>query len=421
MTTKEETIIETLIENNNQNQKSSSQRWKMAIILGGLSAFGALSIDMYLPAFPEIANEFQASPSLVQMSLTLFLIGMCVGQLFLGPLSDMIGRRKPLLIGLLSYGIVSLLCIWSPSIWMFLLLRFFQGLTASAGLVISRAVVRDLYVGTELTRFFSLLALVNGLAPIIAPIMGAQLLGFAPWQGVFIVLSIIGLAMFGIVAFGLPDTLPDENRAQSGVRPAMLSYSRILRDRTFMGYAICQGLVFASMFAYISGSSFIVQNIYHGTATTFSVIFAINGIGIMLASQVTGRLAGRFSERTLFKTGLIMSASGGGLLFIAFLNQAPLYVILIPLFFVVSSVGVVATAGFSLAMESQGKSAGSAAAVLGVISLALGGIVAPFVGIAGEYTVVPLGIITTLCGIGALSCYYFFVGTTSALRKENSY
>ncbi|WP_072335960.1 multidrug effflux MFS transporter [Thermoactinomyces sp. DSM 45891] len=393
----------------------------MAIILGGLSAFGALSIDMYLPAFPEIANEFQASPSLVQMSLTLFLIGMCVGQLFLGPLSDMIGRRKPLLIGLLSYGIVSLLCIWSPSIWMFLLLRFFQGLTASAGLVISRAVVRDLYVGTELTRFFSLLALVNGLAPIIAPIMGAQLLGFAPWQGVFIVLSIIGLAMFGIVAFGLPDTLPDENRAQSGVRPAMLSYSRILRDRTFMGYAICQGLVFASMFAYISGSSFIVQNIYHGTATTFSVIFAINGIGIMLASQVTGRLAGRFSERTLFKTGLIMSASGGGLLFIAFLNQAPLYVILIPLFFVVSSVGVVATAGFSLAMESQGKSAGSAAAVLGVISLALGGIVAPFVGIAGEYTVVPLGIITTLCGIGALSCYYFFVGTTSALRKENSY
>ncbi|WP_093292695.1 multidrug effflux MFS transporter [Thermoactinomyces sp. DSM 45892] len=381
----------------------------MAIILGGLSAFGALSIDMYLPAFPEIANEFQASPSLVQMSLTLFLIGLCVGQLFLGPLSDMIGRRKPLLIGLLSYGIVSLLCIWSPSIWMFLLLRFFQGLTASAGLVISRAVVRDLYVGTELTRFFSLLALVNGLAPILAPIMGAQLLGFMPWQGVFVVLCIIGLSMFGIVVCGLPDTLPAENRAQSGVRPALLSYSRILRDRTFMGYALCQGLVFASMFAYISGSSFIVQNIYHGTATTFSIIFAINGVGIMLASQVTGKLAGRFSERALFKTGLITSASGGGLLFIAFLNQAPLYVILIPLFFVVSSVGVVSTAGFSLAMESQEKSAGSAAAVLGVISLTLGGIVAPFVGMAGEYTVVPLGIITTLCGMGAMGCYYFFV------------
>ncbi|WP_131849090.1 multidrug effflux MFS transporter [Baia soyae] len=393
----------------------------MAIILGGLSAFGALSIDMYLPAFPEIANEFHASPSLVQMSLTLFLIGMCVGQLFTGPLSDMIGRRKPLLIGLLSYGIISLLCIWSPSIWMFVLLRFFQGLTASAGIVISRAVVRDLYVGTELTRFCALLALVNGLAPILAPIMGAQLLSFAPWQGVFIVLSIIGLGMFGIVAWGLPDTLPAENRAQSGVRPAVLSYARILRDRTFMGYAICQGLVFAAMFAYISGSSFMVQNIYHGTATTFSIIFAINGVGIMIASQITGKLAGRFSERSLFKAGLIMSASGGGLLLIAFLNQAPLYVVLIPLFLVVSSVGVVSTSVFSLAMESQGKSAGSAAAVLGVIALVLGGVVAPFVGIAGEYTVVPLGIITTLCGIGSLSCYYFFIGTTSALQKENSY
>ncbi|MDQ0417103.1 DHA1 family bicyclomycin/chloramphenicol resistance-like MFS transporter [Croceifilum oryzae] len=393
----------------------------MAIILGGLSAFGALSIDMYLPAFPEIANEFHASPSLVQMSLTLFLIGMCVGQLFMGPLSDMIGRRKPLLIGLLSYGIVSLLCIWSPSIGMFVLLRFFQGLTASAGLVISRAVVRDLYVGTELTRFFSLLSLINGLAPIIAPIMGAQLLGFAPWQGVFIVLSIIGLAMFGIVVWGLPDTLTLENRAVSGVRPALLSYSRILRDRTFMGYALCQGLVFASMFAYISGSSFMVQNIYHGTATTFSIIFAVNGVGIMIASQITGKLAGRFSERSLFKAGIIMSASGGGVLLVAFLNQAPLYVILVPLFFIVSSVGVVATAGFSLAMENQGKSAGSAAAVLGVISLTLGGLVAPFVGIAGEYTVVPLGIITTICGICSLSCYYFFVGTTSTLRKGNSY
>lgn len=396
-------------QNQNQQIQTTSKRLWMAIILGGLSAFGPLSIDMYLPAFPEIASEFHTSPSLVQMSLTLFLIGMCVGQLFIGPLSDVIGRRKPLVIGLFLYGIVSLFCIWSPSIWMFVLLRFLQGLTASAGIVISRAVVRDLYVGSELTKFFALLALINGLAPILAPIIGAQLLHVFPWQGVFVVLSIIGLLMFAVVGWSLPETLSTKRRAQSGIRPALMTYYRILQDRIFIGYALSQGLVFAGMFAYISGSSFIVQNIYGGSATTFSFIFAMNGIGIMIASQVTGRLAGRFSEQSLFVTGLGLSALGGVLLLVLLLLQAPLYAVLVPLFFVVSSVGIVSTAGFSLAMQNQGKSAGSASAILGITSLILGGVVAPLVGIAGEQTAVPLGIITTFCGCSALACYVFFI------------
>lgn len=403
--------IEALTDQQNQNRQiqSTSKRLWMAIILGGLSAFGPLSIDMYLPAFPEIASEFQTNPSFVQMSLTLFLIGMCVGQLFIGPLSDMIGRRKPLLIGLSLYGLASLFCIWSPSIWTFVLLRSLQGLTASAGIVISRAVVRDLYVGSELTKFFALLALINGLAPILAPIIGAQLLHIFPWQGVFVVLSIIGIIMFVIVGLGLPETLLTERRAQSGIQAAVMTYYRILQDRIFVGYALSQGLVFASMFAYISGSSFIIQKIYNGSATTFSFIFAMNGLGIMIASYVTGRLAGRFTERSLFVVGLGLSAFGGVALLVLLLNQAPLYAVLVPLFFVVSSVGIVSTAGFTLAMQNQGKSAGSASAILGITSLILGGVVAPLVGIAGEQTAVPLGIITTLCGLGAVGCYHFFI------------
>ncbi len=178
---------------------SRSKRLWMAVVLGSLAAFGPLSIDMYLPAFPDLARDFHTSPTLVQFSLTFFLLGLSSGQLLAGPLSDVFGRRKPLLIGLIIYFVVSLLCVFSPSIWLFILLRLIQGLAASAGVVISRAIVRDLYAGSELTKFYALLALVNGLAPILAPIVGAQLLKMISWNGLFVIISVIGLIMFFVV------------------------------------------------------------------------------------------------------------------------------------------------------------------------------------------------------------------------------
>jgi MFS transporter, DHA1 family, multidrug resistance protein len=399
---------------NDLNVISKSQRLWMACVLGTLAAFGPLSIDMYLPALPNLAKDFQTNPSLVQLSLTFFLLGLAFGQLVAGPISDVVGRRKPLLIGLITYFVVSLLCVFSPSIWTLIVLRLIQGLAGSAGIVISRAIVRDLYSGRELTKFFALLALINGVAPILAPVVGAQLLKFVPWQGVFIILSIVGLVMFFVVLFGLPETLSAERKSAGGVQNTFIIFRNLILDRSFIGYALVQGLVFAAMFAYISGSPFVVQNIYGASPQMFSLIFAINGIGIMIASQTTGRLAGWIHESKLLVFGLGMSSIGGIILLILQLLHTSLIFILLPLFFVVSSVGVVNTAGFSLAMQKQGKSAGSASALLGVLSLAFGGLVAPLVGIGGGHSALPMGIVIVGAGMGAVLSYVFLVP-----RKHN--
>ncbi|MEH7255012.1 multidrug effflux MFS transporter [Neobacillus niacini] len=386
----------------------------MAVVLGSLGAFAPLSIDMYLPALPILADYFQTSPSFIQLSLTFFLLGISFGQLFAGPISDIRGRRKPLLIGLIIYFIVSILCVFSPSIWTFILLRFIQGLAGSFGMVISRAIVRDLYSGTELTKFFALLSLVNGAAPILAPVAGALLLRFIPWQGIFIVLGVIGFIMFFVVLFGLSETLPDEKRVNAGIKNTLRTFQKLIGDRGFIGYALSQGLVSATMFAYISGSPFVVQSIYGASPETFSLIFAINGIGIMIASQLTGRLSVRFRESKLLAFGLALSVFGSLVLLILLLLEAKLWLIMIPLFFVVSSVGVVNTASFSLAMQEQSKNAGSAAALLGVLSLSIGGITSPLVGIGGDQSALPMGLVIACASIGAVLIYVFLV-----LKKTN--
>jgi DHA1 family bicyclomycin/chloramphenicol resistance-like MFS transporter len=385
---------------------SGSKRIWMAIVLGSLAAFGPLSIDMYLPALPALARDFHTSPALAQLSLTFFLLGLSSGQLVAGPLSDVLGRRKPLIIGLIIYFIVSFFCTYSPSIWLLVFFRLFQGLAGSAGIVISRAIVRDLYSGSELTKFFSLLALVNGLAPILAPLVGAQLLKWVSWKGLFFVLSAIGLIMFVVVLFGLPETLQKERRSSGGLKNTILTFRSLILDKIFIGYALAQGLVFASMFAYISGSPFVIQNIYGASAQIFSFIFAVNAVGIMIAGQTTGRLAGRIQESRLFVFGLGMSFIGGIVLLILIVLQASLYLLLVPLFFVVASVGVTNTAGFSLAMQKQGKNAGSASALLGVLSLALGAFAAPLVGLGGENTAMPMGIVIVCAGFGAVLSYF---------------
>ena len=393
-----------------------SRRLWMAIVLGTLAAFAPLSIDMYLPALPDIAKEFHTTPSLVQLSLTFILLGLSLGQLLAGPISDVRGRRKPLLIGLIIYFVASLLCAFSQSIWGLIILRFIQGMAGSAGIVISRAIVRDLYSGSELTKFFSLLALVNGVAPILAPIVGGQLLRIVPWQGVFMVLSVIGLVMFLVVLFGLPETLPNDSRSLGGIKNTLTTFQKLFFDRSFIGYALSQGLVFAAMFAYISGSPFVLQNIYGASPQIFSLIFAINGIGIIISSQITGRLAGRISERKLFVAGLCIAFIGAITLLTMLLLNAGLYAILLPLFFVVSSVGVVSTSGFSLAMQDQGKSAGSASALLGVLSLIFGGGVAPLVGL-GDNPAISMGIVIAIASVGSILSYIFLV----ARRQYKSY
>jgi DHA1 family bicyclomycin/chloramphenicol resistance-like MFS transporter len=298
-------------------------------------------------------------------------------------------------------------------------LRFIQGLAASAGIVIARAIVRDLYSGSELTKFFSLLALVNGVAPIAAPVIGSQLLHVAPWQGTFVVLSLIGLVMFFVVFYGLTETLPNELRSEGGIKNTLTTFKNLLLDRSFIGYALSQGLIFAAMFAYIAGSPFVLQDIYGVSPQKYSLIFAINGIGIVISSQITGRLAGHISERKLFVSGLVIAFIGAITLLMMLILNAGLYTILFPLFFVISSIGIVSTSGSSLAMQNQGKTAGSASALLGVLMLFLGGIVASLVGI-GTNPAISMGIVITIVSIGSILSYMFLSPRKQHVSKQNS-
>lgn len=374
----------------------------IAFVLGALSAFGPLSIDMYLPSLPTLADNLHTTTSLAQLGLTACLLGLAVGQIVAGPLSDVRGRRGPLVISLILYAAASLLCVFAPNIGMLIALRFIQGLTGSAGIVISRAVARDLYSGKELTRFFSLLMLVNGVAPIAAPVLGGVILNFVSWRGVFMVLCVVGVAMLIAVVLGLPETLPTNRRASGGLKQTLGTLGHLFADRRFMGYALSQALITGAMFAYIAGSPFVLQDIFGVSPQTYSIIFAVNGLGIVLFSQLTGRLVGRFSERQLLLSGLVIAAVAGiSLLTVAF-TGGQLFAVLVPLFFVVSCVGIVSTTTTSLAMQSQQRSAGSASAMLGLLPLLLGSIASPLVGLGSGTTPVPMAVVIAIAEVSAL-------------------
>ncbi|HBV87182.1 MAG TPA: MFS transporter [Desulfosporosinus sp.] len=384
---------------------SKKLRYWIAFVLGSLAAIGPLSIDMYLPSLPSLTTDLNTSASLAQLSITACLLGISLGQLLMGSISDIRGRRIPLLIGLIAFTAASLLCAISTSIGGLIALRFIQGVMGSAGMVISRAMVRDLYSGAEMMKFISLLMLVNGLGPIMAPIAGGQLMQFTSWRGIFVTLAITGLAMFLAVFFGLKETLPVKSRSTGGFSKTLNTYRELISDRNFIRYALPQGFVTAAMFAYISGSPFVIQTIYGASPQVFSLIFALNGLGIILAGQITGRLAPRVEGVRLYAGGLTLAAVSSIVLLLAILFKASLPVVLIPLFFVVSCVGVVGTAGAALAMENYGHAAGSASALLGLLSFIFGAFVAPLVGIGGSNNAVPMGIIIVICDVGALLIY----------------
>ena len=371
------------------------RRGRLVWILAPLSAFGPLSIDMYLPALPSMARDLDASASVAQLSLTACLAGLAAGQLLAGPLSDALGRRRPLLVGVACYAAASALCVAAPDIWALLALRLLQGLAGAAAIVIARAMVRDLYEGNELARFFALLLMVSGAAPIAAPIIGAQLLRFTSWRGVFAVLAVIGAALFMVAACWLPETLPAARRHRGGVRGLLRDGGRMLTDRQFTGYALASGLAFGAMFAYISGSPFVLQAKFGISPQLFSLIFAINGLGIIGAGLLSRRLIGRRSPRELLTVGLTGSAGGGIVL------GTGLPVILPALFVMVASVGFILPNATALALARYASQAGSASAVVGVAQFAIGAAAAPLVGIAGPHTDLPMAVVICLLGVSA--------------------
>lgn len=390
------------------NSLTKTKRLQIAFLLGSLSLLGLFTIDTYLPAFPTIVEQFHTNASLVQVSLTTCLLGLAFGQLIIGPMSDVQGRRKPLLTFLGLYLLSSLICAITPNIYMLIGARFIQGFAAAGGLVISRAVVRDLYSGRELTKFFATLMLIGNLGPIVAPIIGGAILSFANWKVVFLVLTCVGIILTLVVAFKLEETLPVEKRVPSNIKKVVSNFGSLLKDREFAGYAFTQGFTTAGIFAYVSGISFVYQNIYGVSPQVFSLLFGVNGVGLIIGTQIVGRLS-RFSEKTFLKSGLALSMSASILLVIAILVHAPLVAVAIPIFLFVTSISIIGTSSFSLAMETKGHMAGSASALLGLLPFLLGSLTAPLVGIGGEHTAVPMGVIIFASSLLAFLSYYILV------------
>lgn len=389
------------------------KRIRFILLLGALTSLIPFTIDMYLPSFPVLAEVFETNASSIQLSLTACLLGLAVGQLAAGALSDVYGRRKPLVISLFVYAAASAACVFAPNIYIFVLLRFLQGFAASAGLVISRAIVRDVSSWAELTRLFALLMVVNNLVPLLAPSVGSGVLMFADWKGIFLTLTILGVVLLLITGVRLPESLPVERRVPSNLKATFSNVASILKDKQFTGYALAQGFLIGGVFAYVSGTPFIYQNIYGVSPQVFSLLFGMNGIGLIAGSYAAGRFSHVFSEKKFLETALYGATLAGAVLLSVVILQEPLWAVAVPIFFFVTSIGIVSTASFTLAMESQSQAAGSASALLGLLPFILGALSAPLVGIAGEETAVPMGLtIFSMCLI-ALMAYLFLVKKTA--------
>ncbi|MGN2621096.1 MFS transporter [Bacillus stercoris] len=401
-----------------QHNPTGKERLALAFLLGMLAILGPLNIDMYLPSFPEIAEDLSASASLVQLSLTSCLVGLTIGQLIVGPVSDAQGRRKPLLICIFLFALSSLFCALSPNITTLVAARFLQGFTASAGLVLSRAIVRDVFTGRELSKFFSLLMVITAVAPMVAPMTGGAilLLPFATWHTIFHVLMIIGFLLVLLIALRLKETLPPEKRIPSSIGTSVKTMGSLLKDRSFMGYALTVGFIHGGSFAYVSGTPFVYQDIYGVSPQVFSILFGINGLAIISGSFIIGRFGGIIHEKSLLRMAVITAMIATAVLLTMTIIHGPLATLVISIFIYMITIGMVLTSTFTLAMEKQGHRAGSASALLGMLPLLLGSIVSPLVGI-NETTAVPMGAIMFVTAvIGSLA----FFGLTKERVEQNS-
>ncbi|GAB3283163.1 multidrug effflux MFS transporter [Parasphingorhabdus pacifica] len=403
-----------------ENNSGLRRKARFALILGGLTAFGPLSIDMYLPALPALTNEIGATASQGQLTLTTVLLGLAFGQLLAGPISDSVGRRTPLMIGLTVYIAASVMCALTDSVYALAGLRLLQGLGAAAGTVIARAAVRDLYSGVEAARFFSSLMLVTGLAPILAPVIGGQVLRYTSWRGVFVVLTAFGVLLLVIAVLALPETKPKRWRQPARLGSTFRIFGRLLAEPSFLGNALAAGLAMAAMFAYVSGSSYVLQDIYGMSPQTYSLVFGLNAIGLVSAGQINARLVGRFAtEVTLLMTALVAASTAGAVLLASSLAGLPLPFLLAPLFVMIASLGFVLPNTTMLALADHREVSGSASALLGVSQFVVGALAAPLVGLGGVGSAVPMA--TVMFGVVLASAVVFLtLGRRGAQRSQSA-
>ncbi|MFJ4616924.1 multidrug effflux MFS transporter [Streptomyces sp. NPDC088812] len=366
----------------------------LVAVLGALTAVAPLATDMYVPGFPAMGEALGTSSSAVQLTMTAFLAGLVVGQLLIGPLSDGLGRRRLLLSGAAGFVLFSVVCAVAPDVTVLTGARFLQGVAGAAGMVLARAVLTDRFHGAELPRYFAVLSQVMGVAPVAAPVLGGVVLGLSTWRAVFAVLAVLGALLLFAVVRAVPESLPPERRHGGGFTSTFRAMGALLGRRSFMGYVLVIAFVSAALFAYISGSSFVFESLHGVSATTYSLIFATNAVGMLLSGAVFSRLAGRLRLNTLLSAGV-------GVCLLGALAQVLLVVTVgetlagtwITLFVTAAGIGLVFPAGMSIG-QAVGRSApGAASALLGGLQFLFGALASPLVGLFGEHSSLPMALV----------------------------
>jgi DHA1 family bicyclomycin/chloramphenicol resistance-like MFS transporter len=363
---------------------SRRQNLSLVLLLGFLSALGPLTIDMYLPSLPTIATDLHAAAAAVQLTLTGTLVGLGLGQLLVGPLSDAVGRRLPLLIGVGVHVVASVLCVLAPNLAILGTLRLLQGLGAAAASVVAMAVVRDLFSGLAAAKLLSRLMLVIGVAPILAPTIGGLVLNWTSWRGVFVVLTVVGIVILTATALLLPETLPAGQRRNGGLTGTLRDYGRLFTDRVYVGLTLVIGFAMAALLAYVSGSSFVFQEEYGMSEQQFAYVFAGGAVGLIVATQLNVRLLRRYTPQRILIAALLAGVLSGVVLLVdARTGFGGLAGVLIPLWAALATVGLAMPNAPALALSRHGDAAGTAAALLGAVQFGVGALAAPLVGALG--------------------------------------
>ena len=388
---------------------SGRQRLAYILILGALTALGPFTIDTYLPALPTLQGDFQVSTAAIQLTLTATTIGFGVGQLLVGPWSDKIGRRIPLMVATAVHIIACLAAAIAPNVELLGVARALQGIGAAAGGVVAMAMVRDLFGGRPLVRMLSRLALVNGLAPVLAPVIGSWLLLVMPWRGIFVVLACYGLFVIVCVSLWIVETLPKARRHDAGHSTVAQRYKSVLSDRVFVGIAIVGAANFTGLFSYLSSSSFIFQEIYRFNAQEYGLLFAVNSIGIIIGVQSASRLTKYFGPQWILAVSTVVMFLSS--VAIVVLDQAHigLWGTAIPLWFFIAACGFGFPCVQVLALNGHGHEAGTAASLLGALNFGIAGIVSPIVGILGVGSAAPMGAVMAICALVSIASLWLVV------------
>jgi DHA1 family bicyclomycin/chloramphenicol resistance-like MFS transporter len=363
------------------------------VTLALLSAIAPLATDMYLPGFVRMSDEFGTSASAVQLTLTAFMIGLAAGQLVVGPLSDRYGRRRPLLLSAAVCLAATVLCAVAPSVGALVVLRLVQGVAGAAGLVIGRAVITDTTEGPRASQLFGITMVIGGVAPVVAPLVGGLVVTWSGWRAVFWVLTAATALMLVLVALRVPETLPPERRRGGGVAAMLASGARLLRDRAFLGYTLTFVFAFAAMFAYISASPFVLEDVLGLSTGWYTVDFAVNAALLCAVAAVNGVLVTRVAVRRLLAVGVaLLTATAVGLLLVA-LTAVSAWTVLPLLAVLVGSLGLILPNATALASERARDAAGTGSALLGGLQFTLAAVVTPLVGLGGGALPMALGVL----------------------------